>query len=101
MGMGPGMRDGMGPGRMGRGDDDRGYGRRYGDGYGPRGDGYGPRGDGWGRGDGPRRMGALSDSDRQAMLAARLAAAKAALLLTPEQEKLWAPVESAVRDAMK
>ena len=35
------------------------------------------------------------------MMAARMAAVKAGLLLTPEQEKLWPPVENAVREGMK
>jgi zinc resistance-associated protein len=99
-GMGPGMGPGrmgegrMGEGRMGRGDGERGW--RSEGGYGPRGGGQG-----WGGGEGRGRMAQLSDIDRQAMLSARLAASKAALLLTPEQEKLWPPVESAIRDGMK
>ena len=84
-GMGPGMREGMREGmgpRMGRSEGERGYGgRRYGDGDG--------------------RMGRWSEQDRQAMLDAHIAAAKAGLLLTAEQEELWPAVESAVRDAMK
>jgi len=39
--------------------------------------------------------------DRDFMLDARLAGMKAALALTPEREKLRAPFESAVRDAVK
>src|ERR1700689_3673597 len=35
------------------------------------------------------------------MLDAKLAGMKAALKLTPDQEKLWAPFESAIRDAAK
>jgi zinc resistance-associated protein len=84
----------MGEGRMGRGDGERGW--RSEGGYGPRGGGQG-----WGGGEGRGRMAQLSDIDRQAMLSARLAASKAALLLTPEQEKLWPPVEAAIRDGMK
>jgi len=38
---------------------------------------------------------------RAFMLDARLAGMKAALKLTPEQEKNWAPFETAVRDAAK
>lgn len=98
-GMGPGMGPGrMGEGRMGRGDVERGWRSEggYGGGYGQRGGGQG-----WGGGEGRGRMAQLSDTDRQALLSARLAAAKAALLLTPEQEKLWPPVESAIRDGMK
>lgn len=105
MGRGEGMgRDGMGDGRMGRGAEERGGGRMGpGYNYGPRGGDEarrGPgRGEGWG--DGRGRMGQLSDTDRQAMLSARLAAAKAALLLTPEQEKQWGPLEAAIRDSVK
>jgi hypothetical protein len=40
-------------------------------------------------------------ADRSFMLDAKLAGMKAALELTPEQEKLWSPFESAVRDAAK
>ena len=39
--------------------------------------------------------------DRQTMLDAKLAGMKAGLQLTPDQEKLWAPFESAVKDAAK
>lgn len=35
------------------------------------------------------------------MTSARLAAAKAVLMLTPEQEPLWAPLEAAIREGMK
>lgn len=38
-----------------------------------------------------------SRDDMQAMVDARLAGAKAALKLTPEQERLWAPVDQAAR----
>ena len=53
-------------------------------------------------GDGPdeQRVRAMAE-DHAFMLDARLAGMKAALKLTPEQEKLWAPFESAVRDAAK
>ena len=37
--------------------------------------------------------------DREALLDAKLGGLKAGLRLTPDQEKLWAPFESAVRDA--
>jgi hypothetical protein len=40
-------------------------------------------------------------ADHQAMLDARLAGLKAGLKLTPDQEKLWPPFETAVRDAAK
>jgi hypothetical protein len=43
----------------------------------------------------------LSPEDRAAMLDARIAAVHAGLKLTPEQEKLWPPVESSVRDLAK
>lgn len=41
-----------------------------------------------------------SPEDRRAFLDARIAAIHAGLQLTPDQEKLWPPVEHAVRDAM-
>ena len=37
--------------------------------------------------------------DHEALLSAKLAGLKAALKLTPDQEKLWAPFETSVRDA--
>lgn len=40
-------------------------------------------------------------ADREVMLGAKLAGMKAGLQLTPDQEKLWAPFESAVKDADK
>lgn len=54
--------------------------------------GPGPRAD---QGRGPAGM---SSDDRAAFFDARLAAIRAGLRLTPEQEGLWPPVESAVRD---
>lgn len=42
-----------------------------------------------------------SAEDAAAILDARLAALKTVLKLTPEQEKLWPPVEAAIRDAVK
>lgn len=39
--------------------------------------------------------------DAAAILDARLAALKTVLRLTPDQEKLWPPVEAAIRDAVK
>jgi zinc resistance-associated protein len=84
---------------MGRGDGEgwRGGEGRYGQGYGSgRGEGEGA-----GRGEGRGRMSQLSDTDRQAIFAARLAAVKAGLLLTPEQEKLWPALENAIREGMK
>ncbi len=43
----------------------------------------------------------LSPEDRAALLDARIAAVHAGLKLTPDQEKLWPPVEGAVRDFAK
>jgi Spy/CpxP family protein refolding chaperone len=40
-------------------------------------------------------------ADRETMLDAKLAGMKAGLQLTPDQEKLWGPFESAVKDAAK
>src|SRR5208337_3565159 len=40
-------------------------------------------------------------ADHEALLDARLAGLKAVLKLTPDQDKLWAPFEAAVRDAAK
>jgi hypothetical protein len=40
-------------------------------------------------------------ADRGFLLDAKLAGMKAALKLTPDQDKLWSPFESAVRDAVK
>lgn len=42
-----------------------------------------------------------TDEDAAAVLDARLAALKTVLRLTPEQEKLWPPVEAAIRDSVK
>ena len=39
--------------------------------------------------------------DHEALLDAKLGGLKAGLRLTPDQEKLWAPFESAVRDAAR
>lgn len=51
-------------------------------------------------GAGPRgRWADVTPEQRQAMIDMRVANIKAALRLTPEQEKLWAPVESAIRDS--
>lgn len=41
----------------------------------------------------------FSDADRAAFLDARIAALHAGLKLSPEQEKLWPPVENALRTA--
>jgi hypothetical protein len=43
----------------------------------------------------------LSAEDRAAFVDARIAAVHAGLKLTPDQEKLWPPVEAAVRDFAK
>src|SRR4030088_3221408 len=43
----------------------------------------------------------MSSEDRAAFADARIAAVKAGLKLNPDQEKLWPPVESAVRDFAK
>jgi hypothetical protein len=44
---------------------------------------------------------AFSPEDRAAFFSARIAALHAGLTLTPDQEKLWPPVESAMRDMVK
>ncbi|CAO4166120.1 Spy/CpxP family protein refolding chaperone [Methylorubrum populi] len=44
---------------------------------------------------------ALSAEDRAAFTDARIAALHAGLKLTPDQEKLWPPVEGAIRDLAK
>ncbi len=43
----------------------------------------------------------MSPEDRAALTDARIAAVKVGLKLTPDQEKLWPPVEAAVRDFAK
>ncbi|OPH82387.1 Spy/CpxP family protein refolding chaperone [Nitrobacter vulgaris] len=43
----------------------------------------------------------LSQQDRTAIADARIAAVHAGLTLTPDQEKLWPPVEKAIRDFAK
>src|SRR5216684_7433891 len=43
----------------------------------------------------------MSPEDRAAFTDARIAAVKVGLKLTPDQEKLWPPVEAAVRDFAK
>ena len=43
----------------------------------------------------------MSSEDRAAFTDARIAAVKAGLKLSPDQEKLWPPVETAVRDFAK
>ncbi|MCJ2123683.1 Spy/CpxP family protein refolding chaperone [Methylobacterium sp. J-077] len=44
---------------------------------------------------------ALSPADRAAFADARIAALHAGLKLNPDQEKLWPPVEAAIRDMVK
>ena len=43
----------------------------------------------------------MSPEDRAALTDARIAAVHAGLKLTPDQEKLWPPLEAAVRDFAK
>jgi hypothetical protein len=43
----------------------------------------------------------MNPEDRAALTDARIAAVKAGLKLNPDQEKLWPPVEAAVRDLAK
>jgi zinc resistance-associated protein len=47
------------------------------------------------------RWSALSPEDRAAFTDARVAALHAGLKLNPDQEKLWPPVEAAIRDMAK
>ncbi len=58
-----------------------------------------------GTGMGPRMMGAYvsghATEDIEAFTDARIAALKAGLQLTPDQEKIWPPFEQAVRDLVK
>lgn len=42
-----------------------------------------------------------TEEDAAAILDARLAALKTVLRLSPDQEKLWPPVEAAIRDSVK
>ena len=53
--------------------------------------------DGMGR---PHHM-RMNPEDRAAFMDSRIAAVKAGLKLTPDQDKLWPPLESAVRDFAK
>lgn len=52
---------------------------------------------GW-AGPGHGRWSALSPEDREAFADARIAALHAGMKLNPDQEKLWPPVEAAIRD---
>lgn len=68
--------------------------------------GLGLAGAAWAHGerhhDGPGgRWSALTPEDRAAFADARIAAIHAGLKLTPDQEKLWPPVEAAMRDMAK
>lgn len=62
----------------------------------PGAQGQGPQGQPGGPGG---RMMRMSPEDRAAMVDARIAAMKAMLRLTPDQEKLWPPLEAALREA--
>ena len=56
------------------------------------------------RGDGPGHFqfrDSMNSQDRAAFLDARIAAVRAGLKLTPDQEKNWPAVETAVRDLVK
>lgn len=53
------------------------------------------------RHDGFREYARVNPEDRAALADARIAAVHAGLKLTPDQEKLWPPVETAVRDFAK
>src|SRR2546430_11710590 len=46
-------------------------------------------------------MGMMNPADRAAFADARIAAVHAGLKLTPDQEKLWPPVEAAVKEFAK
>jgi len=50
---------------------------------------------------GGERFGRMSTEDRAAFVDARIAALRAGLRLTPDQEKSWPAVESAMRDLAK
>jgi zinc resistance-associated protein len=56
---------------------------------------------GWGMGYGMGAGSRMSKEDRTAFFDARIAAIHAGLRLTPEQEKLWPTVETAVRSMVK
>ena len=46
------------------------------------------------------RLAGMQPADRGAIIDARLAAIKAGLELTPDQEKLWPPIDGAIRDGI-
>ncbi|MBB1090714.1 Spy/CpxP family protein refolding chaperone [Rhodopseudomonas pseudopalustris] len=56
---------------------------------------------GWFDRDGDHRRPWASVEDRTAFADARIAAVRAGLKLTPDQEKMWPPLEAAVRDFAK
>ena len=62
---------------------------------------HGPDGPGGPRGGMMGRMMNQSPADRAAFLDARIAAVKAGLKLTPDQDKLWPAIEDAVRGNAK
>jgi hypothetical protein len=49
----------------------------------------------------PQQPTRLAPDDRAALLEARIAALRAGLTLTPDQERLWPPVETALRDTAR
>jgi len=49
----------------------------------------------------PPAVDLYTDNDAQAVLDARLIALKTVIGLTPDQEKLWTPVDAAIRQAAK
>lgn len=51
--------------------------------------------------DQPERHHHMTAEDRAALVDARIAALKAGLKLTPDQEKNWAPLEAAIREQAK
>ncbi|MDH7797878.1 MULTISPECIES: Spy/CpxP family protein refolding chaperone [unclassified Beijerinckia] len=53
------------------------------------------------RPDDSRNRPRFSEEDRTAFFNARLASIRAGLMLTPDQDKMWPPVEAAVRDLIK
>jgi len=58
------------------------------------------QGQGWGPGYGGGRWSRMNAEERAARMDARLAAMKATLRLNADQERLWAPLEAAMREAM-
>jgi len=66
-----------------------------------QGAGCGPYGTGGSDGLGPMRHFQITPEDRAAFLNARLAAVRAGLGLSADQQKLWPPVETAIREAVR